>query len=200
MVRVKLLFACLCLTACAAAPAGVVYTWRSAAATPDMRSVAGLIELSDAAAASPHVSYQAPSCDPWPCDLADPASPIQRFAFMVNGDAPSALAINLAAGTGYGLPMPAFDAEFDVGAGRLSGLHLFVNTLISTLRVNGNLVGLFSSDADNCYWGCSGAEGQFVAAELPEPGSAALFALACLAAGLAATGARGRTTHRHTPN
>lgn len=188
MVRVKLLLACLCLTASAMAPAGVVYTWRSAAAAPDMRSVAGLIELSDAAAASSHVSYQAPSCDPWPCGLADPASPIQRFAFMVNGDAPSALAIDLAAGTGYGFPTPAFDAEFDVGAGRLSNLSLFVNTLISTLRIGAGVVDLFSSDADNCYWGCSGAEGQFVAADVPEPGSLALFALACLAAGLAGTG------------
>lgn len=188
MVRVKLLLACLCLMASGMAPAGVVYTWRTTAATPDMRSISGFIELSDAAAAASHVSYQAPSCDPWPCSLADPASPIQRLGFMVNGDLPSALDIDLVAGTGYGFPMPAFDAEFDVGAGRLANLSLFVNTLNSTLRIGGNLIALFTSDADNCYWGCSGAQGQFVAAEVPEPGSLALFALACVAAALAGHG------------
>lgn len=188
MTKVKLLLACLCLIVSSMASAGVLYQWRSSATTPDMRSISGLIELSDAAAASLHVSYQAPSCDPWPCSLADPASPIQRFAFMVNVDEASSLAIDLLAGTGYGFPTPAFDAEFDVGAGRLSNLSLFVNTLISTLRISADLVELFTSDADNCYWGCSGAQGQFAAAQVPEPGSLALFALACIAAALAGRG------------
>jgi hypothetical protein len=201
----KLLLAGLCLMASTLASAGVVYTWHTSAASADMRSLRGFIELDAAAAASGHVSYRAPVCDPWPCDLADPASPILRFAFAVNNDAPSALAIDMLDGTGYGFAMPSFDAEFDVAAGRISNLSLFVNTVNSTLRINADVIAWFSSDAANCYLGCAGAQGQFVA-DVPEPGAPALLLLACLAA-LAAllggTGAgrpSGRATHPHTPN
>ncbi len=187
MNRLKILLASLCLMASTVASAGVVYHWRSSATTPDMRSMSGLIELSDAAAAGGHVSYRAPMCDPWPCSLADPASPILRFAFEVNAHTPSALDIDLMAGTGYDFGMPSFDAEFDVGAGRIANLALFVNTLTSTLRIGGDVIEWFSSDADNCYFGCVGAQGRFVAAEVPVPGSLALLALGMLA-GLAASG------------
>lgn len=191
MFRLKILLATLCLMASTMASAGVIYTWRTAAATPDMRSMSGFIELSDEAAASGHVRYQAPSCDPWPCSLADPASPILRFGFEVNTHIPSALALDLVAGTGYDFGMPSFDADFDVGAGRIANLSLFVNTLTSTLRIGGDAIEWFSSDADNCYFGCAGAQGRFVTADIPEPGSMALFALALLA-GLTAPGRRSR--------
>lgn len=180
MNRVKLLLASLCLMASTMASAGVVYHWRSSATTPDMRTVSGLIELSDAAVASGHVSYRAPACDPWPCSLADPASPILRFSFEVNAHMQSALDIDLLAGTGYGFPMPSFDADFDVGAGRIGNLNLFVNSINSTVRIGDDVIAWFSSDADNCYFGCSGAQGQFVAADIPEPATPALCALALL--------------------
>lgn len=182
MNHLKLLLASLCLMASTMASAGVMYTWTTSAATPDMRSISGFIELSDAAVASGHVSYQAPWCDPWPCSLADPASPILRFAFNVNHHASSALTIDLLAGTGYDFAQPSFNAEFDVGAGRLANLSLFVNTINSTLRIGDDLIQWFSSDADNCYFGCAGAQGEFVAADVPEPGSLALLFMACLAA------------------
>lgn len=185
MNRVKLLLACLCLLTSTMASAGVVYTWRTTVSTPDMRSLNGFIELSDAAVAAGHVSYQAPSCDPWPCSLSDPASPIMRFGFKVNQDRPSALAINLIEGSGYDFPMPAFNADFDIAAGRLVNLRLFVNTMSSTLQLGGDVIEWFSSDADNCYFGCSGAEGQFVAADVAEPRALALFVLALAAAALA---------------
>jgi hypothetical protein len=189
MNRVKLLLASVCLLASSMASAGVMYTWSTLATAPGMRSLSGFIELSDAAAASGHVSYRAPSCDPWPCSLADPASPILRFAFEVNAHTKSALDIDLVAGTGYDFGMPSFDAEFDHGAGRIANLALFVNTLTSTLRIGGDAIEWFSSDADNCYFGCAGAQGRFAAADVPEPGSLALLALALLA-GLVAPGMR----------
>lgn len=185
MNRVKLLLAGLCLMASAMASASVVYTWRTSATSPDMRSVSGFIELSDAAAASGHVVYHAPSCYPWPCDLSDPDSPILRFGFMTNNDGDSSIGIDLVAGTGYNLEAPAFDAQFDVVAGRIANLALFVNTWSSTLGISGDLVTWFSSDAANCNSPCSGARGQFVAADVSEPASAALFALACLSAAAA---------------
>lgn len=192
MNRVKLLLAGLFLMVPMLASASVVYTWSTIATTPDLRSLSGFIELSDAAAASGHVSYRAPSCDPWPCSLADPASPILRFAFEVNAHSLSALDIDVIAGSGYGFGMPSFDAQFDVGAGRIANLTLFVNTLTSTLRIGGSVIEWFSSDTNNCYFGCAGAQGQFLAAEVPEPGSWALLALAVLAALMAAgPGVRG---------
>lgn len=179
---IKLLLAGLCLMVSTLASASVVYSWSTTAATSDMRSISGFIELSDAAVASGHVSYQAPSCDPWPCSLADPASPILRFAFKVNHHTTSALDINLLAGTGYDFPQPSFNVDFDVGAGRLANLSLFVNTINSTLRIDGDLIQWFSSDADNCYFGCAGAQGGFRAADVAEPGTLALLFMACLAA------------------
>lgn len=152
-----------------------------------MRSLHGFIELDAAAAASGHVSYRAPVCDPWPCDLADPASPILRFAFAVNNDAPSALAIDMLDGTGYGFAMPSFDADSDVGAGSISNLRLFVNTVNSTLRINADVIAWLSSDAANCYFGCAGAQGQFVA-DVPERAGAGAAGLPCRA---------GRTAGRH---
>ena len=182
MNRVKLLLASLCLVASSIASAGVVFTWSTLSTSPDMRSLNGFIELSDAAALSGHVSYHAPMCDPWPCSLADPASPILRFGFEVNAHTQSALDIDVIAGTGYDFAMPSFDAQFDVGAGRIANLALFVNTLTSSLRIGGDVIEWFSSDTDNCYFGCAGAQGRFVAAEVAEPGSLALALLAGLAA------------------
>lgn len=195
MKRVKILLAGLCLMASGLASAGVVYTWNTTATSASMHSVSGFIELS--AGAAGHVSYHARACADWPCDLSDPASPILRFGYMVNNDPASALAIDLVAGTGFDIPAPKFDAEFLIAAGRLSQLSLYINTFRTTLRIGGDSVDWFSSDADNCLHGCSGAQGQFAQSDVPEPASLALFGLACLGAGVAHRKTRPRRAAGH---
>lgn len=88
-------------------------------------------------------------------------------------------------GAGYIISNPSFDADFDIAAGRLAKLSLFINTYTTTLRIGGGDIEWFSSDDGICPWSCSGARGQFAAADVPESGSLGLLVLACLGAGLA---------------
>lgn len=199
--RIKLLLACLCLTVSTLAQAGVVYTWRTIALSPTIHSVSGFFELTEAAVAAGHVSFTAPFCQPWPCDMSVPDSPILRFVLDVNNYPLSAVDIDPVAGTGYGLSGASFVTEFDIVDGRLENVGIFVNTLIQTLHFGGDTISWFSSDTENCFfWVCEGARGEFVA--IAEPATLALFALAGMGALL---GGRARrlsrpATHRHTPN
>ena len=201
--QLKWALACLCLTVSTLASASVVYTWRTIALSPSISSVSAYLELTDAAVAAGHVSFTAPYCAPWPCDMAVPDSPILRFVFDVNNYPLSAVDIDPVAGTGYGLSGAAFTAEFEIVDGRLAQLDIFVNTLVQTLRLGGDTIVWFSSDTENCYSVCSGARGEFVEATIAEPATLLLCALAALGALLGCTGAgrpSGRATHPHTPN
>lgn len=200
MNRLKCLLACLCLAASSLASAGVIYTWRTTALSPTITSATGFIELTEAAVASGRVSYTAPFCDEFPCDLSDPDSPILRFGFMVNNHTSSAINIDLIAGTGYNLSNPSFDAGIILVDGQITGIGLYINTLDSTLWIGGDSIISFSSDADNCHTPCMGAEGQFVRADIPEPAPLALLGLAGLGAALARRRQNRYTTHRHTSN
>ena len=176
MTRLKLLLATLCMTVSSLASAGVVYTWQVSSLSTEIYNMSGYIELADSAAGQ--INYNAVNCADWPCDLSDPGSPILKFVMKINQPQGS-LDIDLLAGTGYDFNTPSFDASFDILGDRLSNFSLYINTIRSSLRIEGDYVALFSSDTDNCLFGCSGATGEFVrAAQVPEPSSLALLALA----------------------
>jgi hypothetical protein len=177
MKRIKTLLATALLAATGLANAGVVYTWQTTATSSSIYSATGFIELSDAAVASGVVNYAARGCADYPCDLSDPGSPILRFGFNVNYGVHSALDINPVTGEGYHFESPTFDVALRIVGNTLVIDQLDVNTMFATLWLSGTRINRFSSDTDICLTGCDGAEGRFVANQVPEPATLALFGL-----------------------
>lgn len=179
MNRIKLLLASACLTASSFASAGVIYTWTMTSASPEIRDVAGFIELSDTAAGD--ISYHVPACNSTPCDFADPGSPIRRIGLGFNSLFQGRVDLDVTTGDGYVIDTPQFDIDFSIEGNRLANFNLSLNTYFVTLQIADGQIAYYASDSDNCYFGCSGGSGQFVrAAQVPEPGSLALLALAGL--------------------
>ncbi len=182
MNTLRALSLCAALMAPACASANVIYEWRTASTSSSIYAVTGLIELTDAAAASGAVNYEFKDpCGGDPlCNYGDPTSPIVRLFFMVN-DYP--IDIDFHAGTGFlaGGASGMFGAAFTVMPGALGSMQLYVNDSRSHVWLDGALIVDANSDLDNlCGFGCSGATGGFFR-DVPEPASLGLAGAGLLA-------------------
>jgi hypothetical protein len=183
-----------------AASAAVVYSWETQSTSDTIFSAVGRIEISDDAFAAGQGSYSAPaSCGANAVGCEDPSSPIVSFYFRINNPSPTSadIKLNLVQGTGTLWPLQNwFSASYTVSGSGLM-LDLFASTGETEMRMEGNTIARFSSDAPDygyaCFsGGCSGASGRWVpmmtvsrladAAEVPEPGSALLLGIGTAAA------------------
>jgi hypothetical protein len=175
----------------ATSSANVIYRWETLTTSPTISSSVGEIEIKDDARAAGEGSYEAPpDCrlTNTSCSNADPLSPISRFYFRVNASMPTGADINLnfALGTGARFPLERwFQAAFSVSDALLN-LDLFANTGETDMRLVGNTIERFGSDAPYFGYACSaspgcyGATGRWVQA-IPEPPAQLLFGVGLLA-------------------
>jgi len=179
------------LSLASAAAANVVYTWETLTTSPTITSATGRLEITDAAWAAGQATYTAPPSCPSlvNCDYGDPSSPVVQFSFRVNAPnpTPADINLNLVEGTGLAFPLSDwFSASFAIQGSTLN-LNVFANTGETDMRMVGNTITRFGSDAPffgpACFNpGCSGATGQWVqqGAQIPEPGTLALLGLGVL--------------------
>lgn len=185
--------ACLFWAACTEASAGIVYQWETLSTSPTISSAIGRIEISDAAHAAGKANYTAPPRCVYQagCNYGDSSSPVISFYFRVNSQLPTAadIDLHLVQGTGTLFPLDEwFRANFTI-SGNILNLDVFAHTGETDMRMDGNSITRFGSDApvfgDDCFMnGCSGATGRWVQAQVPEPGSVALFAIGALIASI----------------
>lgn len=177
--------------ACASASASVVYQWRTVETSPTISSAVGRIEITKEARAAGGGSYSAPpNCqlnEP-DCDYSDRTSPVMKFAFRANAVEPTEADIDFDLFKGTGAYFPVSDwfiADFSV-SGRTLTLNAYVDTGVTTLFMDNNMVAFFASDfpyfGTDCEYECSGASGQWV--QVPEPGTAGLMGIGLVSAWL----------------
>ena len=195
----KIIAACVLLAAASTASASVVYNWETLSTSATISSAVGQIEISDDAFAAGQGSYSAGySCGSNYTGCGDAASPIISFYFRVNSTNPTGSDINLNLVNGSGTLWPMqnwFDAAYSLSGNEML-LDVFASTGETDMRMQGNTVARFSSDAPYfgfaCWGGeCSGASGRWVQAapitamleaEVPEPGSVFLLGMGTVAA------------------
>ncbi|HEX9173187.1 MAG TPA: PEP-CTERM sorting domain-containing protein [Telluria sp.] len=198
----NMIAACVLLTAASAASAGVVYNWETLQTSPTISSAVGQIEISADAFAAGQGSYSAAYSCGWDyTGCGDASSPIISFYFRINTTNPTGADINLNLVDGSGTLWPGqnwFNAAYTLNGNEML-LDLFASSGETEIRMAGNTIAAFASDAPYfgyaCFsGGCSGASGRWVqeaagavtlAADVPEPGSVFLLGMGTVAALLA---------------